>query len=144
MAYKTRFYPKNTSKYIGDPNKIVCRSLWERKFCKYLDENKNIVRWSFEGIKIPYTSPLDKLPHNYIPDFLLEKRNKDGSISTLLVEIKPEKQTKQPVLTEKVSKRTFNKNMEMFLINQAKWTSARQFCKENNIEFVILTEKELL
>ena len=144
MAYKTRFYPKNTSKYIGDPNKIVCRSLWERKFCKYLDENKNIVRWSFEGIKLPYMSPLDKLPHNYIPDFLWEKKNKDGSISTIMVEIKPEKQTKKPILTEKVSKRTHSKNMEMFLVNQAKWTAAREFCKENNIEFVILTEKELL
>jgi hypothetical protein len=61
-----------------------------------------------------------------------------------MVEIKPEKQTKKPILTEKVSKRTHSKNMEMFLVNQAKWTAAREFCKENNIEFVILTEKELL
>jgi len=144
MAYKTRFYPKNASKYIGDPNKIVCRSLWERKFCKYLDENKNILRWSFENIKVPYLSPLDKLMHQYIPDFLVEKKNKDGSVSTLMVEIKPEKQTKKPVLTENVSKRTYSKNLQMYLVNQAKWDAAKQFCSQNNIDFVVLTEKEIL
>ena len=53
MPYKTLYKPKNPSKYIGDLNKIICRSLWERKFCKYLDENSNILRWSFETLKIP-------------------------------------------------------------------------------------------
>lgn len=144
MAYKTRFFPKNTSKYIGDSTKIVCRSLWERKFCKYLDENKNILRWSFENIRIPYLSPLDQLPHFYIPDFMVEKKNKDGTISTLLVEIKPLKQTKKPVLTENVSKKTYRKNVETYLVNEAKWKAAVQFCTENDIKFVILTEKELL
>lgn len=144
MAYKNKFLPKNTSKYIGNSDKILCRSLWERKLCKYLDENKNILRWSFENIKIPYESPLDKQVHYYIPDFLVEKLNKDGSVSTLLIEVKPEKQTKQPVMTEKVSKKTHSKNMETFLINKAKWQSAKVFCEKNGIDFIILTEKELL
>ena len=69
MAYKTKFIPKNTSKYKGNPEKIVCRSLWERKFCKYLDENKNIVSWASEPLKIPYLSPTDNQVHFYIPDF---------------------------------------------------------------------------
>jgi hypothetical protein len=144
MAYKTKFFPKNVSKYIGNPESIICRSLWERKFCKYLDENKNILRWSFENIKIPYLSPMDNQMHFYIPDFMVEKKGKDNIVKTLVVEIKPYKQTKQPILTENVSKRTFNKNMETFLINQAKWKAADQFCKQNDIEFIILTEKELL
>jgi hypothetical protein len=144
MAYKNKFFPKNQSKYIGDSTKILCRSLWERKFCKYLDENKNILRWSFENIKIPYKSPLDNQMHFYIPDFLAEKRNKDGSISTLLIEVKPFKQTKQPVLTEAMSKKTYSKNMETFLVNQAKWEAAKDFCEKNDINFIILTEKELL
>ena len=143
MAYRNKFFPKNTSKYIGDPTKIVCRSLWERKFCKYLDENKNIIRWAFEKIHIPYESPLDRQLHYYIPDFIVEKKSKDGSIATLLVEIKPYKQTKRPVMTESVSKKTFSKNMQMFLINEAKWNAARQFCKKNDIKFIVLTEKEI-
>lgn len=144
MAYKNKFFPKNTSKYIGDFNKILCRSLWERKFCKYLDENKNILRWSFENIKIPYKSPIDNKPHHYIPDFLIEKRDKNGDISTLIVEIKPFKQTKQPILSENISKKTHSKNMEMFLINQAKWQAAKEFCEKNDLKFMIITEKELL
>jgi hypothetical protein len=144
MAYKNRFFPKNTSKYIGDPSSILCRSLWERKFCKYLDENKNILRWSFENIRIPYLSPMDNSLHHYLPDFMVEKKNKDGSISTLIVEVKPYKQTKEPVLTESVSKKTYAKNLEMYLVNQAKWKAARKFCEENSIQFLVLTEKELL
>lgn len=143
MAYKNKFVPKNTSKYIGDPTKILCRSLWERKFCKYLDENKNILRWAFEKIEIPYKSPIDGLLHFYIPDFLLEKRNKDNTISTILVEIKPYKQTKQPVLTENTSSRSYAKNVKTYKINEAKWEAAREFCKKNEIKFVILTEKEI-
>jgi len=144
MAYKNKFFPKNVSKYIGDSTKILCRSLWERKFCKYLDENKNILRWSFENIKIPYKSPIDNQLHHYIPDFLVEKRNKDGTISTLIVEIKPYKQTKQPAMTENISKKTYSKNMETFLVNQAKWDATKIFCEKNSIEFVVITEKELL
>ena len=59
MAYKTKFYPENVSKYIGDPVKIICRSLWERKVCKWMDSNKNILRWGSEEIAIPYVSPKD-------------------------------------------------------------------------------------
>lgn len=143
MAYRNKFFPKNTSKYIGDYSNIVCRSLWERKFCKYLDENKNILRWAFEKIKIPYQSPLDNQLHHYIPDFIVEKRNRDNSVSTLLIEIKPLKQTKKPVLTESVSKKTFSKNMQTYLVNQAKWKAAKSFCDENEIKFIVLTEKEI-
>ncbi len=56
MAYKTYFRPINKNKYMGNIDDIHCRSLWERRFCKYLDENKNITKWGFELIKIPYIS----------------------------------------------------------------------------------------
>jgi len=144
MAYRTKYLPKNKNKYKGNHENITCRSLWERKFCKYLDENKNIIGWASEPLKIPYLSPVDNQVHFYIPDFLAEKRNKDGSISTLLIEVKPFKQTKQPVLTEAMSKKTYSKNMETFLVNQAKWEAAKDFCEKNDINFIILTEKELL
>ena len=42
MAYKSKYKPENPTKYIGNPNNIICRSLWERKMCKYLDRNKNV------------------------------------------------------------------------------------------------------
>lgn len=142
MAYQTNFFPKNTSKYEGDPNKIKCRSLWERKFCKFLDENKNIIRWSFEPIKIPYISPIDNQRHFYIPDFLIEKKNKDGQIETLLIEIKPEKQTMPPKKGKKKN-RTILSEAITYEVNLKKWESASEFCKKHNIKFKLITEKDL-
>jgi hypothetical protein len=143
MPYKTIFKPKNPLKYIGDFNKIFCRSLWERKFCKYLDENKNILRWSFETIKIPYLSPVDQKVHNYIPDFIVEKKGKDGKIETLIVEIKPEKQTKKPKITPRKRKKTILEENLVYEINKSKWESATAFCEKHSWRFIILTEKEL-
>jgi hypothetical protein len=143
MPYKTRFIPKNTTKYIGDINKIICRSLWERKFCKFLDENKSIIRWSFETIKIPYQSPLDGMMHFYIPDFIVEKKNKTGNIETMIVEIKPFKQTKEPKAGKRKSKKSLINENITFSINKSKWEAAKCFCDKHSWKFVILTEKEL-
>jgi hypothetical protein len=143
MPYKTKFIPKNTTKYIGDPTKILCRSLWERKFCKFLDENVNIIRWSFETLKIPYLSPVDNKPHIYFPDFIVEKKNKQGNVDTLVVEIKPLKQTKQPSAGKKKSKRSLINENITYAINTSKWEAAKKFCESNSWKFVILTEKEL-
>ena len=76
MAYKTKYKTQNPSKYIGDPTKIICRSLWERRVCKYLDENKNVIRWGSEELVIPYYSPVDRKMHKYYPDFIAEIKDK--------------------------------------------------------------------
>lgn len=141
MPYKTRFFPKNPIKYIGDSTKIICRSLWERKFCKFLDENANILKWSFETLKIPYLSPKDNDVHIYHPDFIVEKKGKDGKVKTIVVEIKPYKQTQPP--KQKKSKRAMVTESLTFSINTAKWKAAKKLCEDNDWEFVILTEKEL-
>lgn len=135
MAYKTTFKPKNIKKYIGDYNKIICRSLWERRVCKFLDENNSIINWSSEELIIPYISPIDKKVHNYYPDFLV-KFNDGQNVKTWLIEIKPAKQT---ILKENASK----KEKITWLINNAKWSSAQNYCKKHNMEFKILTEKEI-
>jgi len=142
MAYKTKYIPENPTKYVGDINSINCRSLWERKFCKYLDTNKNVVRWSFESIKIPYVSPIDNKVKNYIPDFIVETRKSDGSIETKIVEIKPKKQTMEPIIGKKHKRTVLNETLT-YQINKAKWQSAIKFCDKNNIKFTILTEEEL-
>lgn len=142
MAYKNKFTPKNLKKYVGDPNKILCRSLWERKFCKYLDESKQIIRWSFEPIKIPYLSPVDGKVHKYIPDFLLEVRKNKTEVEVIMVEIKPEKQTKEPTVGKK-RKKTYVAEALTYEVNKEKWISAKKFCDENGMKFRILTEKDL-
>ena len=143
MPYKTKYIPKNSTKYIGDINKIVCRSLWERKFCKFLDENQNVIRWSFETLKIPYVSPVDNQVHIYLPDFIVEKKNTNGDIETLVVEIKPYKQTKEPKPGKRKSKKSLITENITFSINKSKWQAASDFCNKHSWKFVILTEKEL-
>ncbi len=143
MAYKSRFNPKNKDKYMGDLSSIICRSLWERRMCKYLDENKNIIRWGSEEISIPYYSPVDKKTHRYYPDFIVEKKNKNGNVETVIIEVKPKKQTEPPEKKKK-QKRVFIKECLRYSINEAKWKAARKFCKENGWRFLILTEDHLL
>lgn len=135
MAYRSVFNPKNIKKYVGDPSKIVCRSLWERNVCKFCDEHPSILKWSSEEIAIPYISPLDEKVHNYFPDFVIQFKNASG-MNTWMVEIKPKKQT---FLKENASK----KEQVMWAINSAKWKAAEHYCLKNKMTFKILTEKEL-
>ena len=58
-SIKSRYKPKNPQKYQGNPNNIICRSSWERKFCVWCDVNKNIISWASEEMSIPYLSPKD-------------------------------------------------------------------------------------
>ena len=72
MAYKGNYTPINPKKYKGDPNRIVYRSLWERKFMVYCDTYDAILEWGSEEIIIPYLSPVDGKIHRYFPDFYLK------------------------------------------------------------------------
>lgn len=143
MAYSGKFKPQNVKKYVGDHNKIIYRSLLERRFMVFCDTNPNILKWASEELSIPYISPLDNRMHRYYVDFIIEVKTANNQIKTFLVEIKPEKQTKHPTSSENKSKRTFLKEMSTWAINNKKWQAAEQFAKENNWEFKIITEKTL-
>ena len=142
MAYKGPFRPKNLSKYRGDPTKIVYRSLWELKFMRYLDSNESILEWASEEIVIPYRSPLDRKVHRYFPDFYVKFKDKDNQINTMIVEIKPYSQVKEPVKKDKVTKRYINE-VRTYGVNSAKWKAAEEFCADRKWQFKIMTEKEL-
>jgi|TARA_R100001163_G_C4946908_1_gene116327 hypothetical protein len=142
MAYKSRYRPQNVNKYMGDPHKIICRSMWERKVCKYLDSNKNILRWSSEEISIPYYSTVDRKMRRYYPDFLIEKKGKENEIDTILIEVKPLKQTIRPKRGKKTKKSYLNECMT-YETNLAKWKYAREYCKQRGWKFLILTEKDI-
>ena len=96
MSYSGKFKPKNYKKYKGDPTKIYYRSLWERRFMVYCDNNPNIIEWGSEEIIIPYISPLDNRPHRYFPDFYIKVRETNGKVKRYIIEIKPQKQTIMP------------------------------------------------
>ena len=143
MAYKSKYKPNNISKYIGDANNIICRSLWERRVCRYLDENKNILRWGSEEISIPYYSKVDKKWHKYYPDFLIEKTNKNNTVDTIIIEVKPKKQTKPPKKPKRKTK-NYMKECMTYEINSSKWKAATEYCNKNKWKFIILTEDDIL
>jgi hypothetical protein len=143
MAYSGKYRPQNVKKYVGDPTKIIYRSLLERRFMVFCDNNSNVLKWASEELSIPYFSPIDNRMHLYYVDFIIEVKAADGKVKTYLVEIKPERQTKQPKDSQNKSKRTFLKEMSTWTINNRKWQAAEKFAKENNWEFKIITEKTL-
>jgi hypothetical protein len=143
MAYKGKFSPKNPGKYRGDPTGIIYRSLWERKVMVYLDENINVLEWRSEEIAIPYRSPVDNRIHRYFPDFIVKVRNPDGTVRTMMLEVKPKAQTREPKIpTNKKTKRYITEVMT-WGVNQAKWKSAQDFCLDKGWDFKLLTEDEL-
>jgi hypothetical protein len=142
MAYSGKFTPKNPHKYVGDHTNIIYRSSWECKVMSYLDKTEGIISWASEELIIPYVSPVDGRYHRYFPDFLVKVRTKDDKLRTILIEVKPQKQTKEPEKKKKVTKQYINE-VVTWGVNQAKWKAAQEYCLDRNWEFQIWTEKEL-
>lgn len=140
--YKGKFKPKNPQKYVGDPNNIVYRSSWELKFMVYCDNNPNVLKYASEELFIPYVSPVDNRVHKYYPDFLIEIKTTNGSTKKVLVEIKPKNQTQPPKMGKRKTKRFLNE-MKTWMVNEAKWKKAEEFCEDHRMEFMIITEDHL-
>ena len=136
--YKGRFIPRNPLKYLGDLQNITYRSSYELKFMNWADMNDSVTGWVSEEIKIPYRNPLDNKVHRYMVDFYIEVDNK----KRYLVEVKPERFTKPPN-TQKRKTKTYLQEVAQYGVNEATWKSARDFCKKQNMEFMIITEKDL-
>lgn len=142
MRYKGLFKPTNPAKYRGDPTRIVYRSSWELKVMSYLDAHKDVLQWSSEELFVPYRSPIDGKIHRYFPDFLVKKRNSEGIQETLMIEVKPFKETKPPVKQKRATK-SYLREVYTWGINSAKWEAAREYCNERKWKFMIVTENEL-
>lgn len=142
MSYKGKYQPKNTKKYVGNPSNIIYRSLWERKFMIYCDTNENILEWGSEELVIPYRSPVDGKIHRYFPDFYIKVKEPDGNIKKYLIEIKPHKQTMPPKKPQRQTKGYIYEAYE-YAKNQSKWEAAKEYCKDRQWEFKVITEKQL-
>lgn len=140
------FRPMNPSKYIGDPTKIIFRSSWEQRFCKYCDDTPEVLYWSSEPVAIPYISPVDGREHSYFVDFYM-KLQKSEEVIEYLVEIKPSKALNPPVMKEGLTtiKRlhAYNQAAKDWLVNKAKFAAAQEFARINNKHFIVVTEEFL-
>ena len=138
---KSKYKPSHPEKYQGNPNNIICRSSWERKFCMWCDHNESVLRWASEEFSIPYVAP-DGRVRRYYPDYLIEFKDASGRIKKQIIEVKPKSQTQPPKPGKRTTKSYLYEAM-MYEKNMAKWQAAVEFAKDNGVEFRIITEDEL-
>jgi len=138
MAYSGRYKVKNRSKYSGDPDNVIYRSLWERNAFKWCDNSSFIKKWCSEEVVIPYLYEVDKKYHRYYMD--LKITYEDGR--TILVEIKPDKETKPPKYNGRKTKRYISEGMT-YVKNQNKWKAAHDYARDRGWEFQVWTEMHL-
>tara|TARA_B100000287_G_scaffold421408_1_gene462069 strand:+ start:43 stop:495 length:453 start_codon:yes stop_codon:yes gene_type:complete len=141
-SIKSKYKPRNPRKYKGNPNNIVCRSNWEKKFCQWCDTNENILLWASEEFSIPYVSPLDRRVHKYYPDFLIKVQEGGGAIRDYVIEVKPKRQCIPPKRKSKVTK-SYIYEAKTYEVNKAKWRAAEDWCKDRRLIFKVITEDEL-
>ena len=139
--YQGIFRPINPQKYVGNVNNIVYRSSWECRVMNWLDRNPDILSWASEELIIPYKSPIDGRTHRYFPDFLVKVKTKEGAVKTMVLEVKPKRQTIAPVQQRKTKK--YINEVMTYGVNQAKWKYAQEYCADRGWEFKILTEEHL-
>lgn len=137
--HKGKYIPINTNKYLGDISNITFRSSWERFLMKWCDSNPDILYWGSEVTKVQYICGTDGEPHTYYVDFTIKFSN--GKV--LLVEIKPESQTKQPTKSKGKSKKTILTESLTYIKNKSKWKYAMKYAENNGMIFQIWTENQL-
>lgn len=131
------------NKYNGDMNDVVFRSSWELIAFKFCDNNPDIIAWSSESVIIPYRG-VDGLMHRYFMDLWIACLQPDGTPKKFLVEIKPKYKLNPPKKTPRKKDQTFLRELNEYLTNQKKWEAAREWCRVNNMTFLIWTEDVLL
>lgn len=131
-----KFTLKNPDKYVGNKSPTY-RSGWEFTFMKFCDEHPSVSQWASEAIRIPYKNPLTGKSTIYVPDFFIVYGDKTGKQRVELIEVKPSNQAYR----EKLGRSRVNQ--AHYVINQAKWTAARAWCKQKSIFFRIITEGDM-
>lgn len=141
--YKQGIYEvKNKDKYLGRRNPRYLSS-YELEVFQYCDRSPNVLSWGAEIVIVPYYSTVKERRARYIVDVYLEYVDKEGVTRKLLVEIKPTKDLKKPVMTNRKKKETYIQEALTYQTNREKWISAYNYAKERGWEFCIWTEKEI-
>ena len=142
VTYKGKYRVKNYKKYKGDPTGVVYRSLWERKFMKWCDNNPNVLQWWSEELAIPYRDPVTKRWRRYFPDFWMKVQEQNGQIKSYLIEVKPKRQVEGPK-PQKSRTKSYITEVMTYATNKAKWAAANDYCNDRLWEFKLVTEREL-
>jgi len=137
-TYQGKYKVKHRSKYRGDADNVIYRSMWERYCFKWCDDNPSVKTWASEEVVIPYFYEVDKKYHRYFVDLKITFNNG----KTIIVEIKPDSQTTPPKFSGRKTKKYITEGMT-YVKNMNKWKAAKNFADDRNWEFQIWTEKTL-
>ena len=140
------FKPRFPEKYDGNPTQIVYRSNWENVVMKYFDQNPQIVKWSSEEVIVPYFDKGSNKNRRYFPDFIIKVKQSDGTLKTIMIEVKPYGQTIPPAVPKRSTRKTQQRLLEetqTYATNTSKWEAAKEFCRLRGWQFMILTEREI-
>ena len=155
------FTPQHPEKCVTPVN--IYRSFLEFRFYTFFDNCVQIVRWGSEPLAVKYKNPISNMKYclergiplsdkrywkeaNYNIDAWIELRTKEGDIRKIFIEIKPESQTRPPVLAENPKPKDykkFNYEAQTYAVNIEKWKAAKAYCEERCTEFIVVTEKTL-
>src|SRR5574337_541933 len=138
MSYHGKYRPQNPTKYRGDPKDIIYRSSWERSVFKWCDTQSCVLQWSSETVVIPYRCKTDKQMHRYFVDLYIKLE----SGKELLVEIKPEIQTKPPEKRSKVTRKYLGEVLT-YAKNISKWKAAESYALDRRMTFEIWSERTM-
>ena len=147
QPYKIEISEKYKHKYKGNLDNIWIRSSWEEKLLIFLLQRPDIIEVACEELIVWYIKPTDGKNHRYYPDYFVKYKDKKNNIKKCIIEVKPFYQTQPPKLSKtktgrKSKKRelTYKRELETYYINIAKWKATKLFCKNNNIQFFIVTD----
>jgi hypothetical protein len=142
MSWKGKYRVKNPLKYKGNHLNVQYRSGLELTVMNYFDKHTDVLEWNSEEYIVPYRSPIDGRIHRYYVDFYAKFKNKDGSITKVLIEVKPKKQTQPPVKKGRVTRRYITE-VKTWGVNSAKWEAATAYANAHDMKFVIMTESDI-
>ena len=131
-----KFRLKFPEKYSGT-RMPTYRSSWEYTFMKFCDEHPSVSQWASEAVKIPYRNPLTGKQTIYVPDFFIVYADKGGKQKVELVEVKPKNQSVKENLGRS------RNNQAHYIMNMAKWSAAKSWCKQKGIFFRVITEEDI-
>lgn len=121
---------------------IQYKSSLELKAMRYCDYNKHVVKWSVEPFHIKYVKPTDGKIHRYYIDVYIEFSSGDK----FLIEVKSKGETTQPKKPKKLNEKSmanYQRALQTYAVNKAKWIAAEKFASDQGMRFTILTEDEL-
>jgi hypothetical protein len=152
-------------KYCGKVNEaITLRSSYEILFANWLDHGRHgeseIIKWASENDIIKYYFPYTfnartntiveskKQIRDYYMDFYYVIKDEKGRETEFLVEIKPNKDVKEPIREKYKNPISYIRALFTFQKNQAKWNRTKEYVaievkKGRNLKFIIVTEKDL-